>query len=459
MAAAALRFDEFDTDIPAISRAASRLDPYWGRLWVPGSQAVWQTGLGYTNSRSPLESTGEKSPRPRPAEPGEHVDITSWLGHPTKRGTRLAALSALDSWRTITSEQVCAITGSKEFATVNSRNFVGRLFQAGLIDIGSFPRPFGSSPARLYRPAPTNVFEQRLAPHLTGPEAIAVHGDYGWSAGHQYDRHNLLATELGLRVAEFTGMTVLGEKYASVDLLTGVGLGKPAVRAGGKTGDAVIVRDDGLRIVVEITASYSAGLEAKMERWAKVLHDNPMETSGLVVLFVVAAHPDASRKGSSPATVMAGARKRMATALRHYPAYSTDAPPARMGLVAWDQWFPASHCFSTQFLDGTVEILDSYTRTWSSTDLFLGMEFDPWPGFDATAVLTQVQAIGATPHWMRTLCSGDVLGLPSQRLGMPCPTASGSRQGIGVALNDTVGPTRPPARLHDPLGVGTRSRR
>jgi len=252
---------------------------------------------------------------------------------------------------------------------------------------------------------------------------------------------------------------VLGEKYASVDLLLGTGLGKPQMRAGNKTGDAVIIRDDGLRIVVEITASYSASVEAKMARWAKIIDAHPLEASGLIVLFVVAPHPDVYRKGSTPGTVMTGVRKRMAKVLRAYPSHSRDAPPARMGLVAWNHWFPATHCFSPQFLNGTVETFDALHQSWSTTDLFLDIEFCPWEGFDATAVHRQAQAIGATPHWMRTIPAGDILGLPSQRTNIPCPSLDGTRYGIGVPLNATVGPTRPPARLHDPLGVNPRSSR
>lgn len=458
MAIEAIRFQEMDTGIPEISRAANRLDPYWGRLWLPGSQAVWQNALDIAQARAPLPGEPEAGPGPGGAPaPGEEVDVTSWLSYPAKRGSRLSALSAIDSWRTITGEQICAITGSREFAALQPKNLVGRFFHAGLIDIGAFPRPFTSSPARLFRPSPTNTFEQALAPHLTGPEAIAIHGGYGWSAGHQYNRHNVLAAELGLRVSEFTGMTVLGEKYASVDLLAGAGLGAAPVRADGKTGDAVIIREDGLRIVVEITASYSNDLESKIERWARVLDEHPMETSGLVVVFVVAAHPDVYRRGNSPVSVMGATRRRMAKVLRRYPSYSPDAPANRMGIVAWNHWFPAAHAFTPQFLDGTCEVFDSLTQTWSARSMFLDTEFDPWSGFDATAVHTQAQTIGATPHWMRTTCAGDVLGMPSQRMSVPCPTLSRSRPtGIGLALNSTVAPTRPPARLHDPLGVGVR---
>ena len=55
----------------------------------------------------------------------------------------------------------------------------------------------------MYRPAHTKVFDTVLSPRLTFPEWVAVTGGQPWSSASQFDRHNLLAAELGLRLLEY----------------------------------------------------------------------------------------------------------------------------------------------------------------------------------------------------------------------------------------------------------------
>ena len=79
----------------------------------------------------------------------------------------------------------------------------------------------------VYRPSNTTVFDKRVAPHLTFPEWVSVTGGQPWSSASQFDRHNLLAAELGLRLFEYADIgTVLGEKLSSIELLAGSGLGR-----------------------------------------------------------------------------------------------------------------------------------------------------------------------------------------------------------------------------------------
>jgi hypothetical protein len=106
-----------------------------------------------------------------------------------------------------------------------------------------------------------------------------------------------------------------------------------------------------------------------------------------------------------------------------------------------------------------VDTYDPLTQRWDTRDFFLVTEFTPWKDFDATAVRSRAQAIGSAPHWVRTTATGDVLWLPLQRMNRPCPMPAPAKPtGIGIAHNSTVGPTRPPARLHDHLDVSARHR-
>lgn len=436
----AIRFAEVDSAAGPKFGAAARVDPYWERLWLPGSQAVWSTVFDETET-----SAATFDPDRAPAD--------TLLSSPSRRGSRIAALGVLDAWRAVTAQQVCAFTGSAEFAGPD-KPVVRSLFDGGLLDVGVFPRVFRGSPTTIYRPSPTRVFDTHVSPRLTYPEWLAITGGLGWSTGHQFDRHNLLAVELALRAAEYTAMVPLGEKFASVDLLAYSGLGKPANRAGGRTGDGLLVRDDGLRVVLEITANASAAIEAKVDKWAKLLTERPLETSGLVVIFVLAPHPDVVRKRQTPTSVAGVTKKKIGKVLRGYPSRSADAPANRIGVVSWANWFPSAGTFTEAFLVGTAEFPGEDMGTWHARDLFMDYPFEPYAGFDATAVLDNVNTLGSTPHWQRTRPSGEIIGTPAERAGRPCPVVNpASTRAQGKPVNDRFGPTRVPVRLHDPLGV------
>lgn len=113
-------------------------------------------------------------------------------------------------------------------------------------DGGSFPDPFPIRATRhgaVYRPGSPEVFEELIAPHLTWPERLSVTGGPKWSNTGLHDRHNVLATELGLRAAEHLRLgAVLGEKYATVDLLAASGQGKEIAETYYRRADGVLIR-------------------------------------------------------------------------------------------------------------------------------------------------------------------------------------------------------------------------
>lgn len=431
---------------------AQRVDPYWDELWVPGSQANWTTAYAERYYR---DHGGAPGVPPRLLmEQDEYLRLLT-----TNRGRvdRNNAWSVTHAYRTVTAEQLAAFTGCRAFLDYRSAPLAAS-FASDLTDFGWFPVPRrygGIKPGRniLYRPAATDVFKRLIAPTLTGPELLTVTGGQPWSSGGQYDRHNVLACELALRAAEVLPIgTVLGETFASVDLLLGSGLGKTVKKPDNRRADGVIVRKDGLRIAYEITATASRGLESKVRRWAQALAAHPLETSGLVIVFIAAPHPD-RKDGKNPLT---GIRNAVSDVLRDFPGTGTDSPAARIGVASWADWFPARHELSELFFRLEVDFATGDGKgaaKWAPRGLLDEQKFEPWKTFDAAAVIDNAPLLGATPYWLRE--SGKdytkLIGSPMDRSGEPVPhptpanpkTAKGRPLGAGVgSAKDTQLPRR-----------------
>lgn len=395
---------------------AQRSDPYWDQLWAPGSQGVWSTAT-MLRTRKELGHTVNKRLTPSPDE------AIAALSQPTGWNDRLAGWATLDAWRTVTAEQMAAITGCPYYLDTRYAA-VASSFGANVLDIGKFSHGLAdrSSGSRtLYRPSNTDSFRKSIEPMLTWPEWIHVTGGQPWSSGGQYDRHNVLATELGLRAAEYLPIgTVLGEKFATVDLLAGTGLGRKVDKPDNRRADGVIVREDGLRIAYELTATTSESFAAKVRRWAELIRDRPLETSGLVVLFIAAPHPDRSQTGRNP---RGGIYKTIARVLREFPGTDADSPAARIGAIAWEDWFPARHELSESFLNLDADFAVNSTRDagrWQRRPL-MELPFTPWEGFDATAVIENSKLLGHVPWWLREGDHTYLIGTPMDRAGQRIP--------------------------------------
>ncbi|WP_258229185.1 hypothetical protein [Arthrobacter sp. HMWF013] len=342
------------------------------------------------------------------------------------RRERLAAWGALDSWRTVSAEQLAAITGSRLFLNPESSNIAASV-SLELMDVGAYSSPLavGGTLDRncLYRPSNTDAFDKLIAPELTWPEWISVTGGYPWSGGGQYDRHNLLSTELALRAAEYLPIgAVMGEKFSTVDLLAGTGLGKKVKNPDNRRADGTIIRTDGLRIAYELTGTASKSLENKVRRWAQLISERPLETSGLTVLFITAPHPDRPRNRSGdPRDEI---YRRVSSVLKEFPGTRADSPAARIGIVAWDEWFPARHELSEAFFSLSADFALNNVHgngKWVKRDLLGDYAFTPWNTFDATAVVDQAPLLSATPHWMRSGDRTELIGSPMDRAGETAP--------------------------------------
>jgi hypothetical protein len=396
----------------------NRQDPYWGQLWAPGSQAFWFT---QAMARRRSETVGAVNKKLLPDENTALRQLTS----PRGRAERLAAWAVLDSWRTATAEQVAAFTGSTLFLDP-AYSTLSASFALGLLDLGTYSHPlsrFGLARNSVYRPANSDVFDKLITPALTWPEWASVTGGMPWSSGGQYDRHNVLAAELALRAAEFLQLgAVMGEKFATVDLLAGTGLRKTVKNPDNRRADGVLIRPDGMRIAYELTASASTGFENKIRRWAQLINDRPLETSGLTVLFIAAPHPDRSRHTS--ADPRHEIYKRMSKVLREFPSTGADSPAARIGIAHWEEYFPAEHVLSEEFLNLNADFaLGAGTGPdrWVQRDMLSDYDFTPWETFDPMAVVDNAPLLAASPHWMRRGDHTHLIGSPMGRAGTGVP--------------------------------------
>jgi hypothetical protein len=365
-------------------------------------------------------------------------------------------MSAIDSWRTVTGEQLAAITGEAELASPRS-NAMGELFSAGIADIGQFNTGLaaGRGAGHIYRPSRTTVFERDIAPKLTYPEWVSVTAGHGWESGSQYDRHNILAAELALRVAEFCEIgAVVGEKLSTWNLLAHEGAGFPAPSAGKqRSADATLIRTDGARIAVELTASTGAAFTKKVAGWAQLLSNRRMADSGLVVVFVVATRPD---KMVNTGEVMSQVRHAIAAAARQYPGVNFDRTAERMFVADWRTWFPAAGEAAPGFLTLEAERpTGPASSPWETASLLdpFDVVFDAKNEKAALAALNNLSLVRSVPAWLRTGKAPTLWPHPIRELGytgIPVPAPSRPDTHVGAPLGAGKGATaatRPPVRL------------
>lgn len=447
-----IRFEDRPSACPEETlQVHNRIDPYWAELWASGASAAWVS-----------ESLARQQAAAGLGRIPARLNI-----HPDKAWTRLLnrvalprtlnVMSVLDSWRTVTGEQLAAITGDTAVAGKESTS-MPELFAAGLIDNGIFTNGLmhtrTTERGTLYRPSRNSNFDQKLSPRLTYPEWVSVTGGHPFESGGQFDRHNVLATELALRVAEWCEIgAVVGEKLSTFDLLAHSGLGLPEAIGARRSADATLIRTDGARIAVEMTASTGPNFEAKVQRWAALLANRRMDDSGLVVVFVVAPRSDKTvKKGQYLTTV----RKQIAAAARDNPGVSFDRTASRMFVVDWQDWFPAPGMVSPSFFaleasrpTGPVD------QRWESAAILhvFDTPFNPAVGTDPLAILDNLAMIRSVPYWLRTGTPPELWATSVTKLGFKqIPVAMPSRPSeyVGIPLGAASGgrgQVRPPKRL------------
>lgn len=413
-----MRFSDLPSATPfAVHRTSQRLDPYWDGVWQFGSHAQWVSREHVER----VEAAGLATPRPKALRSDPEV-AAARLG--SDWAVKLNLLGVLSSWRTVTAEQAAAFSGESALAAGHTRA-IGDLFALDLIDtgaIGAAATGPASARGRMFRPSATKAFDKLIRPRMSYAEWVSVTGGLKFLTGGQYDRHNVLTAELALRAAEFLRIgTVLGERQAHVNTLAyaAQGLPEPPGRSQ-QTADAVIVREDGLRIAVETTASVgSAGFTRKAEMWARTLARRSQNDTGLVVVFVVADRTASEQGEHGRGTLLATVRKKVARAARLIPGTASNRTADRMFVVEWRDWFPARGEASEDFLALRAQRPNGRNNEWVIADLMDELDVQaPTRMADPTAVISNASGLRSVPYQLRTGAAPVLHELPLKRSGL-----------------------------------------
>ncbi|MBF4459530.1 hypothetical protein [Pseudoclavibacter sp. VKM Ac-2867] len=352
------------------ARAITRTDPFYDGLWQVGAIAAWMSvdqakraeaaGLG----RIPKWVLG---------------DYDEALGRLQKRGqlwqAALRLLANVNAYRTLTVEQLAFISGDNR-AMSPQAHLVRDMFTLGLVDIGTYQRPMGAPPhahrTKLIRPSRSSAFHDLILPHMTYPEWATTTGAHPWSASSRYDRHNALVAEIIARAAEFLPIgAVVGERFADVANLAYTSIGDEPPRGLQRAADAVLLREDGARLAIELTASTGKNFTDKVAKWVQLFGNRRWDDTGLHVVFVIAGNAEATEGHHSAASDLSRVRRDISRALRDWRAPAHDPAKFRISVVQWQDWFPGPGLVDSSFLTLRVQRPTGQNADdpWESVDL------------------------------------------------------------------------------------------
>lgn len=379
----------------SVMPAHERVDPYWSGMWNPGGTANWL-------SRPTVERLAEQGlVRPPRWLSKTSDDAMRDIATGVRSTSQLRAIAAIGCFRTLTTEQLAAITGEPLFATNNEAVVYTNLLASGLVNEGIIKMPGHHRMPRMVRPfAGNSAGVKPLVSHLNDTDAVGVTHGQPWRAGSMNDRHNMLAAELLLRIAEYTNASlVLGEQLASIEQLTDLN--------SKRAGDGMFVLPNGGVVVIEMTATINSGFPAKMEAWAAALGQNP----NLSVVFVDITHPDHSEKSAYVGKVL----RREIKAASSDMSYILADVAKRMMVARWIDWFPAAGEVSADFfsLKAQRPVGNGITEDlWQDIHITDPFSFNLPPS--GLGLLANSNLLYGVPHWQQT-GSASVRGLAKTR--------------------------------------------
>jgi hypothetical protein len=308
---------------------------------------------------------------------------------------RLRALAAIYHWKVLTTQQIASVLGA---ASIVSDLLA--LWQAGLVRCADLlPRELGLDPVRtrLWRIDWGGRFKELLA-QLTPWERYGLLVGTEWRPRSVNWAHDVLVADTTLRVAELVPAisAVYLEELASASRLTNL---PPNVTRHAR-GDAVWVREDGVRIIVELSISAYQESLAKAQRWARVLEAD--KSRSLFVLFLIAPSPG-QRRDFAKWSLGSYLHVVEEAAWSSLSAVQAEVPQ-RMGVASLPDWAPAAGMVSSDFPrlpvlrpTGPPEARFEPANLADSFDVV----FDPGPaGTDAVAPIAWAPLAYSTPWWL-----------------------------------------------------------
>jgi hypothetical protein len=380
-----------DTITPGYG-SADRVDPFWSMVWPNsngGPVIVWRSA----HSERALVDAGVRVAS-RPGGRTASRLAPEAIALLNQRRSRLITLGAVNLWRTVTGQQLAAITGQPGLNSSRSDE-TGLLFDAGLIQRGRFHyagRALDEFP-EIFRPAPQA--DKVDLHHLRYGDWLGATLGGQSIKGHQYDRHNILTTELSLRAAEMCPLrSVLGEAVATWPRLFDSTLQPNPHRSA----DAVWVRDDGLRIALEMTATVTPATVKKIEQLAELLSRDTSKS--LVVLFVVASHPRDGRTSDVTNRLRQAIKKSSHSSRTRILAEVKN----RMVIAKWEGWFPEPGLVSREFIRLRAQRYSSTDDEWTDTDLLdpYDVQFNGADSPEVEETSANLNDVFGAPWWMRT---------------------------------------------------------
>lgn len=368
-----------------------RIDPYWEGVWTQQTVIVW-TSLSLAKRQQAL---GKITIPTRWKM--EHDAALKYVWKQSNLDAMLKVLGALNSWQNMSLEQLATLINEPRVMSPDD-SLIRALFALELVDYGILSNGLvrgtnSNHPSEIMvRCSRSKSFNKLILPNLSRAETVAVTGRMDWKVLHNAPRHNMLMVELGLRATELceTG-TVLGERYSTVQHLFGLN--------GNASGDGVVVRGDGLRIVFELTASVNEKFKKKVEAWARLLEKYPLETSGVVVVFVEAADPERHKQVGK---VSSRIRNVIENTVRRFPGTLHNRISSRIGFVQWTHWFPSARTVSPDFPLLTAQFPSGVygQDLWQRVDMadIFELEFTPAPTFDAERVIRDTPILAGIHH-------------------------------------------------------------
>ena len=262
---------------------------------------------------------------------------------PGGRIERVAAL--LLSWRILTSQQIAAFGSMDQSGTSRT---LDQMMKAGLVERSKMVALYSASGAIPYLwrlRAESKEFASWFRSLPGERRASLTLGVEGGSGGHE--RHDVLVAEIALRAAEVIPrlQTVFGERATAAKVLLKQA---PKVRS---RGDALIVRNDGLQIILEVTTQpMIKEVRRKIAQWARLLGERggPNET-GLVVVFVSAEYGGKGGVELLQRAFDLAMSPEVIGGDNPSPPEVMLAARASLFVAHWQDWFPAAWCISERF--------------------------------------------------------------------------------------------------------------